>query len=64
MLVVSRCVLVHYDSLLIFPITNRNILASASADKQVKIWDVCTGQCNITMQHHTDKVRISVVLIH
>ncbi|KAL0552321.1 hypothetical protein IC582_011430 [Cucumis melo] len=35
----------------------RNILASASADKQVKIWDVCTGQCNITMQHHTDKVQ-------
>lgn len=34
----------------------RNTVASASADKLVKIWDVATGKCNITMEHHTDKV--------
>lgn len=35
----------------------RNILASASADKLVKIWDVATETCNLTLDHHTDKVQ-------
>ncbi|XP_076936945.1 uncharacterized protein LOC143604307 [Bidens hawaiensis] len=35
----------------------RNILASGGADKLVKIWDVTTGKCKLTMEHHTDKVQ-------
>lgn len=34
-----------------------NTLASASADKRVKIWDVVAGKCTITMDHHSDKVQ-------
>ncbi|KAH7569531.1 hypothetical protein JRO89_XS06G0180100 [Xanthoceras sorbifolium] len=33
----------------------RNILASASADETVKIWDIAEGKCTITLEHHTDK---------
>lgn len=34
----------------------RNALASASADKTVKVWDMVTGKCTVTLEHHTDKV--------
>ncbi|CAH8274247.1 unnamed protein product [Arabidopsis lyrata] len=35
----------------------RNIVASASADKKVKVWDVATGKCKVTMEHHEEKVK-------
>ena len=33
-------------------------LASGSADKTVKVWDLATQQCVRTFEHHTDKVQV------
>ncbi|XP_075501972.1 uncharacterized protein LOC142540018 [Primulina tabacum] len=38
----------------------KNILAIASADKLVKIRNVATEKCDITMDHHTDKARLNL----
>jgi periodic tryptophan protein 1 len=35
----------------------RHVIASASADKTVKIWDVPQEKCLHTLTHHTDKVQ-------
>ena len=48
----------HVDAILSLAANrqHRNLLASASADKTVKLWDLNTARCAQSYSYHTDKV--------
>lgn len=50
--------LYHVDAILSLAAnrTHKNLLASSSADKTVKLWDLDTKKCAKSYSHHTDKV--------
>lgn len=36
---------------------HQNVLASGSADKSIKAWDLSTSSCQVTLDWHSDKVQ-------
>ncbi|KAI9680023.1 MAG: hypothetical protein M1817_005038 [Caeruleum heppii] len=48
----------HVDAVLALAANreHRNLLASSSADKTIKLWDLNTTKCAKSYSHHTDKV--------
>lgn len=48
----------HVDAILSLAANrqHRNLLASSSADKTIKLWDLNTTKCAQSYSHHTDKV--------
>ncbi|KAL8815355.1 MAG: hypothetical protein Q9223_005502 [Gallowayella weberi] len=48
----------HVDAVLALAANrqHRNLLASSSADKTIKLWDLTTQKCAKSYSHHTDKV--------
>ncbi|KAL8803912.1 MAG: hypothetical protein Q9182_002879 [Xanthomendoza sp. 2 TL-2023] len=48
----------HVDAVLALAANrqHRNLLASSSADKTIKLWDLTTQKCAKSFSHHTDKV--------